>query len=263
MTRIENLDDVTFLIPVRFDSVVRLENLMMAVDFLFSHFNTRIHILEAADYNNRIAERLLPEEVSVRFIKDHDPVFHRTKYINQLVKTCQTPFVAVWDTDVIIPPEQIIQSVHCLRSKEVPFVYPYEKKFLEMSELLREIFLETRNLELLMQNQGKMKELYLPVPVGGAFFADRETYLKSGLENENFYGWGREDGDRINRWKILGYEHKRIPGPLFHLTHDRGLNSTFHADGQREVKHSEILRIVGMSGEELKEEVRSWEWNES
>lgn len=255
-----NLDDVTFLIPVRFDSVVRLENLIMVIDFLTTHFDTHIHILEAADYNNRLLERLMPQKqnVSVRFIEDHDPVFHRTRYINLLVNDCQTPLLAVWDTDVIVPPDQIVQSVECLRKQEAGFVYPYEEKFLETSELLRELYLETRDLNLLMNNMGKMAQLYLPNPVGGGFFANRSVYVESGIENELFYGWGREDGDRLNRWKILGYQLKRISGPLFHLTHERGLNSKFHTNEQDHIKMSEIFRIAAMSKRELEEEIKSW-----
>jgi predicted glycosyltransferase involved in capsule biosynthesis len=254
-----NLDDVTFLIPLRIDTVVRLENLVMVVDFMMDHFNTHIHIVEAADYNNRFLNRLLPKEISVRFIEDHDPVFHRTKYINMLVSNCQTPLLAVWDTDVIVPPEQIVQSVECLRQQEAHFVYPYEEKFLETSDVLRELYLKTRNLNLFMNNIGKMRELYLPNPVGGGFFANRTAYIESGMENEHFYGWGREDGDRLNRWEILGYQIKRIPGPLFHLTHERGFNSSFHSSEQNHIKMSEIHRIASMSEKELKEEINNWQ----
>ncbi|GHT60450.1 hypothetical protein AGMMS50239_09440 [Bacteroidia bacterium] len=37
--------------------------------------------------------------------------------------------------------------------------------------------------------------MYPPNPVGGAFFCDVKAYKESGLENEQFYGWGMEDGD--------------------------------------------------------------------
>lgn len=253
-----NLNDVTFLIPVRLDSVIRLENLIMVVDFLTTHFATRIHILEAAAYNNRLLDHLLPKEVSVEFVEDHDPVFHRTKYINQLTKQCSTPILAIWDADVIVPPGQIFESVECLREKEVHFVYPYKEKFLETSFILRELYLKTRDLNLLINNTKKMKELYLPNPVGGGVFVNRSAYMESGMENEYFYGWGREDGDRLNRWNILGHQHKRISGPLFHLTHERGFNSDFHTKEQNQIKMSEIHRIASMSKQELEEEVKSW-----
>lgn len=77
-----------------------------------------------------------------------------------------------------------------------------------------------------------MIEMYSPNPVGGGFLAKRKAYMEAGMENERFYGWGREDGERINRWKILKYRYVRVPGPLFHLTPERGLNSRFHSSKQ-------------------------------
>ena len=70
-----------------------------------------------------------------------------------------------------------------------------------------------------------MNELYPPNCVGGAFFANRQTYIDSGLEKELFYGWGVEDGERYRRWSIQGQSVERVHGLLFHLTHERGINS--------------------------------------
>lgn len=255
-----SLSDITFLIPVRFESIHRLENLFMVVDFILAHFDTQIHILEATSYNNNFLDRLLPQNknIQVTFVEDYDPVFHRTKYINLLTQNCKTPYLAVWDTDVIVPPEQIMKSVKFLRSKEAEFVYPYKDKFLDVSPIIRELYFKTRNIQLLRDNTGKMNELYQPNPVGGCFLSDRLAYTKAGMENENFYGWGREDGDRINRWRIFDYNIKRISGPLYHLSHDRGVNSNFHADEQQNIKFSEILRISAMSKDELQNEIKTW-----
>ena len=258
MSRKTEIQDVTFLIPVRLDSIVRLENLLMVVDFLHTHFNTHIHILEAGSYNNRIMGHLLPKEVKFNFIEDFDPVFFRTRYINKLVEDCQTPLLAVWDSDVIVPPQQLTDSVTLLRQNKAHFVYPYEEKFLDTSEIIRELYLKKRDIKILTSNSGKMKSLYLPNPLGGGFLADRKSYMETGGENEFFYGWGREDGDRRNRWCTLGYTIKRISGPLFHFTHERGINSSFHASDQDELKMSEIYRIYAMSKKELKEEINSW-----
>ena len=73
--------------------------------------------------------------------------------------------------------------------------------------------------------------------------ANRQTYVDAGLENENFYGWGLEDGERYYRWLNLGYKVKRIPGPLFHLSHGRGINSTFHNPDQPMAKRKEIIKV--------------------
>lgn len=257
----KNIEDVTFLIPVRIDSIIRLENLLMVIEFLTTHFKTNIQILEAAEFNNSILPKLLPKEVSITFIEDYDPVFYRTKYINMLVRKSDTPFLGIWDADVIVSPGQIVDSIQYLRENEIEFVYPYKKDFLDTSPILRELYFRTRKLSTLLENVDKMEKLYLPNPVGGGFFAERKAYLNSGMENEFFYGWGREDGDRLNRWNILGYSYKRISGPLFHLTHERGINSKFHTNEQNSIKMSEILRIHSMSKSELEGEIKTWDHN--
>ncbi|MFD2036244.1 galactosyltransferase-related protein [Belliella marina] len=106
-----------------------------------------------------------------------------------------------------------------------------------------------------------MKELYRPTPVGGVFMADKKAYIESGMENEGFYGWGREDAERVNRWKILGYIHKHTQGALYHLTHERGINSQFHSQRQDDIKFSKLLQVLVMSQNELKEEIENWDKN--
>jgi predicted glycosyltransferase involved in capsule biosynthesis len=256
------LQDTTFLIPVRLDSIVRLENVISVVNYLHKHFQSRIHVLEASGYNNGLIQTYLADRIHYRFIQDFDPIFYRTKYINEMVRNCDTPYLGIWDADVIVPPRQIITALHSLRNKEAHFVIPYRHNFFETSEIIREKFIQSGDLSILEKNAGKMVTLYSPSPVGGAFFANRNTYVQIGIENENFYGWGRQDGERVVRAKVFGYEFIHIEGALFHLTHDRGINSKFHSTRQSDVKMSEVFRIYSMTSEELQEEVKHWHQNE-
>lgn len=250
--------DVTFLIRIRVDSMDRLENLLMVVDFIRSYFDSYIHVMETAKYNNHILEKLLQEEVTFTFAEDYDSIYHYTKYMNQMVKNCDTPFIAVWEADVVVPIEQMAQSINLLRKDEADFVSPYKEKAFDTTRILRELYFKTQDINLLQENKGKMIEMYSPNPVGGGFLANREKYIEAGMENEKFYGWGREDGERINRWKILGYRYKRVNGPLFHLTHERGINSRFHSSKQDDIKASEVFRLYAMSKEEMLNEINQW-----
>ena len=53
-----DLNDTTFIIPIRLDSIIRLENLILTVDCIQSFFNTNIIILEASSYRNDIIPSL-------------------------------------------------------------------------------------------------------------------------------------------------------------------------------------------------------------
>lgn len=256
-----NLNDVSFLFVIKADAIIRLENLFAVVEFLSSNFNTHILVLEAGKYNNNIVSRNLADLANYIFIEDYDPIFYRTHYINLLVNKCKTPYLAVWDTDVIIPQNQIVESINLLRNDEAEFVYPYELNFLDTTEIIREYYMKEKNITVLQSNEDKMIKMYKPNPSGGCFFAKRDSYIESGIENKNFYGWGVEDGERIGRWISLGYRYKRVPGSLYHLTHKRGINSTIHNKNQGNIKRSEINRIWAMSKKELQAEVKKWKNN--
>ena len=78
-----NFEDLTFLMPLKVDSVIRIENLLVVIRYLQRHFQTHIVVLEVGSYNNGILRKLLNRDVEYRFMEDRDPVFHRTKYRNR------------------------------------------------------------------------------------------------------------------------------------------------------------------------------------
>lgn len=238
-----DLTDLTFLIPFRQDSLDRLENICLITEYLLVNFDTNIEVLECAPYCNGILKKVLNKKVKYNFLEDNDPVLFRTTYINNMVRSCLTPYLSIWDIDAIAPVEQMVKAIEMLRSSKAHFVYPYQKKLLDTSFIIRKLYIQNRSIEFLEQNQDKMKEMYPPNPVGGGFLANTQAYIKVGIENENFYGWGLEDGERYYRWKNMGYNVERVPGPMFHLTHQRGLNSNFHNRDQVFIKKREILKV--------------------
>ncbi|MCX6219577.1 MAG: galactosyltransferase-related protein [Bacteroidia bacterium] len=243
MELLTKLKDLTIIIPVRLDSIERLENILATTHFLLSNFETNIQIAEFSSYNNGLLEKLLDKSIRYTFQEDQDPILYRTRFLNMMSGTVDSKLVAVWDTDVIVPTDQVDKAVELLMIGEADFVYPYEKQFLDTSPILRKLYLEEGNIGILEQNSKKMKEMYHPNPVGGAFLAKMEAYQLAGLENEDFFGWGMEDGERFYRWENLGFRIKRVPGPLFHLSHGRGINSNFHTIDQQFFKRKEVVGV--------------------
>jgi predicted glycosyltransferase involved in capsule biosynthesis len=235
------LNSLTIVFIIRLDTINRLENLICVLNYIQRYFSAKIIILEIFSYNNHILEKLLDDSISYFFQIDSDPILFRTKYLNQALSFVITPHVAIIDSDVIIHPNQLIKGIEFLRKDETDFVYPYDKQFLDTSPILRKLYLIEGNLDILFKNIGKMKEMYTPNPRGGVFLANFQAYRSSGFENENFYGWGLEDGERFYRWEKLEYRIKRVPGPLFHLSHGRGINSNFHDVDQHFNKKRELL----------------------
>ena len=226
-----DIKDVTFLIPLRIDSHVRLENLNMTVKSLLKSFDTHINVLEAASYRNGFVKKILGNKVDYLFIEDKDPVFYRTKYLNMMTHQTHTPYVGIWDSDVIVPKEQIIDSINKLR-QGVEIVYPYDGYFYDTTNVIRELYLQNQSTKFLLKHKEKMDLIYGNNAKGGAMLVNKDAYINAGMENERFYGWGSEDTERFDRWNILGLTIHRSKGPLFHLTHNRGNNSEYRSKYQ-------------------------------
>lgn len=143
-----DLTDTTFIIPVRIDSMIRLENLLMSVDSIVRYFRTRILILETSSYQNEIIPSLIKDDtVKYTFLVDKDPVFYKTKYLNILAKQVDTPLVCIWDADVILDHLQILDAVKQLRTRTSDVAYPYDGNFLDTSDILREHYWLHRDLD--------------------------------------------------------------------------------------------------------------------
>lgn len=255
-----DLNDTSILITVRIDSLERFENLKTITEYILQYFATNIIILEADKANNGLLSSLLSDKIEFIFVEDHDIIFHRTKYINILTMKAKTPFVAVWDSDVIVNPIQIEASVVKLRDASVDFIYPYDGRFVETGVFYRNLFINNYNIKPLEDSCDSMFTPYTSIACGGGFFANKDAYIASGMENENFYGWGPEDGERLKRWKILGMRLMRVKGPMFHLFHPRGVNSMFKSEQKRIELLTELDRIACMTKPELEQEIQSWEW---
>jgi len=89
---------LSITIPIRLDTIERLENIHAVVNFLFQHSFQNIRVLEAAAFCNGFIEELFGKRINYSFIKDDDPVFHRTRYINQVVSEATTALNADFDT---------------------------------------------------------------------------------------------------------------------------------------------------------------------
>lgn len=249
------LTDTTFIFVVRIDSIIRLENLLLALDLLESNFDTHIVVVEASYYNNGILKRLVGNTVSYSFIEDKDPIFHRTKHLNTFLKQINTAIIGVWEADIIMESTQIMEAVHQLRIENCDFAYPYDGRCFDTSEILRRHYLLYKNIEFLKNNTSKMDLLYSSSSkgnaVGGAFLISTEKYKYSGLENELFYGWGAEDGERYYRWLILNYRMFRSQGVLFHLSHPRDQNGMIRSDYHEAKIMHEYFKIRNSTKEEL------------
>jgi hypothetical protein len=121
---------------------------------------------------------------------------------------------------------------------------------------LRNHYVVHRDLEFLKANRGKMQLMYkvegVIGAVGGAIFVSTDKFRLSGMDNEAFYGWGLEDGERHYRWLSFDFNIYRSKGYIFHLTHARDSNWLSSSKSHHRKSRHDIDEIVNYSKEELK-----------
>ena len=185
-----NLKDVTIVIPIRIDSVERIENLLAVTNHINHNYLTTICVLEAACYDNHILSRILPRNVIYTFVEDYDPIFHRTRYINEMCTNVCTPFIAIWDADIIIPRKQVIDAVEQLRADVCDLAYPYSGKFFDTGAIIRNYYINHPTVSFLEKNYPLMNILYGErCEVVVLLFAKRNIF-NVGVKMKNFM-----DGD--------------------------------------------------------------------
>lgn len=253
-----DLTDITFTIPVFMDSKDRKQNLDLSVCMLQTNFNTNIIVGEQGGSKFEYMDKWCT-------YRNFDlPNFHRTKMLNDMAMQADTPYIANWDADVIIPPMQVYLAVQRLRGGE-DMVFPYDGRF---ARLPREWF---KPIEKLLdigaigdtEPKGKRGR---PVPessVGGAVFFNKESFIDGGMENEYMISFGPEDCERNDRFTKLGFKvaalEDRVKGCLYHIDHWCGPDSSKY-NPFFTANHLEIEKIRAMSREQLRLYVDTWNW---
>jgi len=253
-----DLSDVTFLIPVRIDSESRLKNLYIATACLNKYFKTNILIGES-NTSSKIDAAELPACCKHIFIEDHNVFLHRTHVNNILIKNATTEIVAIYDTDVVFPVNQIVESVNEIRQGNAAMVSPYDGEFVSITNVFKSMIEKILDPELLTRNHDNF-QLVSRRSYGGAAFLNRQAYMAAGMENEHFTSWGPEDIERPKRMKNLGYKVKRVKGPLFHLPHERNINSGYPSSDFYANFMEEYFRITDMNKQELEAYIDTWTW---
>ena len=247
---------VTIVIPVRIDSEERSHNLDWVIEHLSHWINTSILVLEADEVPHYWLKEHY-ENVRYFFVEDHDRVFHRTHYLNRLIRMSETCIVGVWDTDVFVPKKQKTEAVRRIANGTVALCYPYDGRFCSLSEQ-KSLLVKAGKKRFSGRLSGDDVLSVMIHSFGGAFFIDRKLYLQAGGENEHFYGWGCEDLERVKRMEILGLSISRTSGTLYHLYHSRNENSWFADLANERRNRVEYLNVCGMDRAALLEYIRSW-----
>ena len=245
--------DLTVLIPVRIDTSDRLRNLDTCIRALNTSLDCRVVV--------GVGDRHSLGSISsgqLEIIEIHDPTtqpFHRTRIINDMVRSSGGSIIAVIDTDVVIPREQWRLALEALRGDEVDMVYPYDGRMVEVPYGVH-AWLERGEIDHITPDAPRLIEAS---SVGGCFLMNRDSFLAYGMENEAFVSWGYEDNERILRAHKLGLRVRRTTGASYHVQHRRGPDSG-PSNPFTESNARELQRLKSLTDTELRAEVADWPW---
>jgi hypothetical protein len=248
-----DLSDVTFTIPFKLDTPERLRNVNIIIDFLNKNFTTNILLCE----NSNEQKFGKNGKYEYMFIPRGDYLMHRTYCLNVMAKAAKTPIIVNYDTDVLFPIAQYVQSVKVIRENKYDMVYPYDGRFIDLIEPHITNIRNTLTVENLTPSNGNMIH---PKSVGGAIFWNKNKFIEGGMENERFISWGWEDNERLHRFGVLGYRISRIEGPCYHLSHPRSPNSANTQHQAYYENEREYHRILSLPKDALRQQISTWSW---
>ncbi len=238
------MTDLTILILVRLDSISRLQNILIVSDFLCSHLSAEIHIREASSFNNGILARLLSNSVIYEWVEDNSPILHKTKHFNKMLARVDTKFVSIWDADVLCNMKYVDQCIEKLRNNEADMALPYNGVCLDTSEIIKELFYNSHDISIFEKYYQFMQRLNQHRLVGGAVIMNTEVFKRLGGENESYYGWGDDDFDRYIKFMNNGKKIFRTNNILFHLSHERGVNSNYSSKVREYLSKAELYKTI-------------------
>lgn len=262
-----DMTDVTVLMLFRCDVPERINNIQTVIDYLGRCIKTNISVMEVSE-NPTVG--FWQSNVKHIWLFDNDPVFFKTKWMNMLIKSVNTPIIMLYEVDCIVEPEQLYQAVEFIRQNKADVVHPFGNArdihggMIYTTALWRERIKNGGNLTIIDKSEFEnpnenIRNAYV---MGGIVVLNTDIYRKAGCENENMYGWGPDDCEKIERLKILGYRYTRIPGNAYHMHHTRNIYNGLDPKNSMIYKNNlaELHRISRMTKSELENQITLWWW---
>lgn len=255
-----NLKKTTFVIPLRIETEDRMRNILTTVIYILMNTDAKV-IVQEEDKISHFGNIVYPQICNVVetkitnlkhiFVESDDPVFHRTRILNDMTMKAKRQVVVNYDSDILLELDTYAEAERLIVSGEADVVYPYgmgnwQYQVMADNELVTDFINNEFNFDIL-----KSKSRVWDAKYGFCQFFDRKKYIECGLENENFVSYGYEDDERYYRFSKLT-NLKRLDAWVYHLEHGRTQNSWFN--NPHIINNKTLWETINqMNTEELKE----------
>lgn len=222
-----DLTNTTIIITLKVESQDRLDNAVSVLGYLNHHFKTNVLIYEQLDGESKLGFVESLKNLNTKIIYGGEKfAFHKTKYLNKLLKMVETPVVLNYDIDVIFPVETYRRAERMIMSGDAEVIYPFPDGYGQIrvfQDFDRENF--NKNFDVEEINRSPHTDRFRSI-YGHACFIKASIYRECGGENEKFISWGPEDQERLYRFQKLNRKLIRFEGGLvYHFEHSRGPDS--------------------------------------
>lgn len=253
----DDLSDVTFMLPVSIDFPERMLNLELQIKYLRKHLKTNIFVYES-DTEPKVEKMMDPEVFSqidkYDFFEFHEGAhFHRTKLLNQMALASETPIIVNQDLDIFVNPHSYKKARDLIAIKKKDNVKPFNMDVHMISNKLREEFIVDLDWNVFAKTKKSCGGH------GGSIFFKKDAFFKVGMENEYIIAWGPDDCERHARWSKLGFKMDKVAGYCCHLPHPRTQNSS--SSGKNYSRNcQEYKKTLKSSRAALKKYIATWPW---
>ena len=245
LTQRWDLKDCTFIMPLRIETADRMRNVITTLIYLLRNFETKV-IVKEVDVESIFEQSVQPaleealedfqlEGLTHIFEQSDDYTFHRTKIINDMLWMVDTPYVANYDCDILLPKTSYAYAMNLIKngtpredgSTYYPkCVYPYG-----LGTFQAQIHTDDEEISEFINSKFDFEKFQKWRPYDAKYgfvqFFDTEEYKRLGGENEGFIAYGYEDDERYHRFNTCS-SVARMNENVFHLEHKRTSNSWFN-----------------------------------
>lgn len=250
-----DLSDTTFIIPIGIESEDRKQNAIITLSYLCKHLNSNIIIFEYDKLPkvHNIINSINTHTTTIDHIfmpnTSSNDIFHRTRFLNEMLVKVTTPVVVNYDIDILLEPQAYRKCSDFIR-KGHDLVYPYfwgDSQY-QINYQGRHKVLQSLSLNSLTSSDKNLTRS----EYGHCQFFKTSSYLEGGMENEGFISYAPEDQERGYRFKKLGYNVMWSTDYVYHIEHTRGINSSSR-NPMMEINNKLFDQIKSFSLDELKE----------
>lgn len=266
-----DLQDISFIIPIRIDTDERGQNLEILYNFYKKSCINVQFIFVENDKESKSIKWVCLDKNDKYYLIQNDKEFNKCLTYNIGAKLSDRKYFCFMDIDVIVRPIQIIKAQEKIEKYHMDLMIAYNGVALYLTEKIKQEFSLKMDYDLLQSlipenPRVNYKNDFLLVgnihAVGGCLLIERNIFFKFNGFNPLIWGWGFDDNEIISRTQRLGYQIGQINGKndvLWHFPHENHTSLPKNHHSHYNINHQIVDMVEHLTKLQLQEYIKTWE----